>query len=476
MGKWSQKQYDDVLVTKVMKLFEHVIESDGMNFVKDKRFRTFVRKLDPDNRNTQRVFRSLIVQGVCAPGEQGRPASASTSLGPSGLPLPVPSEAMRIIYGGPPAARDRTAEHRERTLEAIRERQQMAMERAWETSVLHNRSPTPIPTRNVHDNTYDYNSHSETVSGHRRNDTLDFDWPGPSTRSLLSDSSPPPPSLSYARAQTQSRNQNQNPDQPRLSMNLHRSSGTSGTSTRGGRHSPGSPPNAASLAWLEEYGAAASTAGAAPDNGVAERLATFRTLTDNHPRIARSMPQRVRRSQAPFGVHIRSDSEQSEQIEAPDDFDNLLDQPPSSVIRPARRRRREETEDDSDTDRPAVRRRYHQSPTLSEGETSWQNNHPWLAGLPMARSAGRQGQDGRDTRRDGIVFDNSIMAQLTGNDLTGVESGSDFGDEAPFFDFEPDLLVDGEEIERLQANRPIIASNGDTSVDGTTQVDVADSP
>ncbi|WVQ93939.1 hypothetical protein IAU59_001017 [Kwoniella sp. CBS 9459] len=496
MGKWSQKQYDDVLVTKVMRLFEHAMGYVGPA-VPDKRFKTFVKQLDPENTFTQQMFRKLVMHGVYGPGVYGpeRPIEvhpASTSLGPSGLPLPVPDEHMRIIYGGPPApqtALEGILAGRSRARESWREREPREMRASdtretgvsqltllrqmrgrqmrepresrddWETVRLLDRSPTPIPVRNASSSgANDYRPYATTPPVPSRTAAISFHGTDQTIGPMLSDSSPPPPSLSHARARN--RRQHQSgiyPPDEEQSIPTH----------MWDMGSPRSSPNASSRAWLEEYDAA-TVISAPPDNGVAHRLATFQTLTGRHPRVARPITHRVRRSQAPIVIQPLSDSDASE---APDDFDNLLDQPPSSVIRPARRRRQEEDEDDMERERPTARRRLRRSSSLSDGETSWQDNHPWLAGLPMSRSAARQGQDGRDTRRDGVVLDLAAFRAAAEPNLDSEHAPSQITD----FGFRLSAGAGGEQVQQSLMDRPIVVSDEDEAPE-TSHIDRSQSP
>ncbi|WWC97203.1 hypothetical protein V866_004082 [Kwoniella sp. B9012] len=100
MGKWSQREYDDVLVRKVITLFEGSIKRidkkmRGTRTIPDKRFRTFVQQLDPKDIVTQRAFDSMVENHFYSRRTDistlttNRLSSATTSMGPTGLPIPT---------------------------------------------------------------------------------------------------------------------------------------------------------------------------------------------------------------------------------------------------------------------------------------------------------------------------------------------------------------------------------------------------
>ncbi|WWD05975.1 hypothetical protein V865_004060 [Kwoniella europaea PYCC6329] len=100
MGKWSQREYDDVLVRKVINLFEGSIrridkKMRGTRTIPDKRFRTFVQQLDPNDIVTQRAFDSMVENHLYSRRSDiptrttNRLSSATTSMGPTGLPIPT---------------------------------------------------------------------------------------------------------------------------------------------------------------------------------------------------------------------------------------------------------------------------------------------------------------------------------------------------------------------------------------------------
>ncbi|KAK6905063.1 hypothetical protein I204_07947 [Kwoniella mangroviensis CBS 8886] len=196
MGKWSQREYDDVLVRKVVNLFEGSIKrldkrTRDTRTIPDKRFRTFVQQLDPKDIVTQRAFDSIVGNHFYSRRSDipvrtsNRLSSATTSMGPTGLPIPAD---RRLPIRTEPSLR-----------------------------------------------------RSTTSLSNLRRDFIDDEFPNGINFSLdqFSGISPPPISLSRAR--------NPRP----IPVPMTRSVNANNTNHNIGE--PASPPNEASRHWLEEY-------------------------------------------------------------------------------------------------------------------------------------------------------------------------------------------------------------------------------
>ncbi|WVQ64671.1 uncharacterized protein L199_002838 [Kwoniella botswanensis] len=196
MGKWSQREYDDVLVAKVMDLFEGSVKRverkmSGTSVMPDKRFRTFVQQLDPKDILIQRAFDSIVDNHFYSRRAEiptrttNRLSTATTSMGPTGLPIPTD---RRLPIRTEPSLR---------------------------------RSTTSLS-----------NLRRNFIGDELPND-IDF------SSDQFSDISPPPISLSRAR--------NPRP----IPVPMTRS--VNATNTTHDIGEPASPPNEASRHWLEEY-------------------------------------------------------------------------------------------------------------------------------------------------------------------------------------------------------------------------------
>ncbi|WWC57964.1 uncharacterized protein I303_100499 [Kwoniella dejecticola CBS 10117] len=204
MGKWSAREYDAVLADKITKLFEHAVENIEKRgiIIPDKRFRPFIKQLDADNTDTQRAFERFILNQWSL--RTYDLPSASTSMGPSGLPVPATRDRHTMF--------DRT--HNFDTPE-IR-----ALNRVRAPS-LQDRVSLRRESR---------------VLPRRRQSIIDFGLPD-----LVSstDTSPRPASLSGARGFN---------SRPRESGDM-----ADFRINRDGSIEPVSPPSAASRAWLEDF-------------------------------------------------------------------------------------------------------------------------------------------------------------------------------------------------------------------------------
>ncbi|WWC66966.1 uncharacterized protein I206_100873 [Kwoniella pini CBS 10737] len=102
MGKWSHSEYEKVLADKVQQLFEHAIgniEKRDLRNVPDRRFRSFIKHLDPNNKHIQEKFEQLVLDQLFP--RTYRLPPTSTSMGPSGLPISdsLPPIRTRPIVG-----------------------------------------------------------------------------------------------------------------------------------------------------------------------------------------------------------------------------------------------------------------------------------------------------------------------------------------------------------------------------------------
>ncbi|WWC85673.1 uncharacterized protein L201_000539 [Kwoniella dendrophila CBS 6074] len=398
MGQWTQRQYDEVLVKKVMKLFEHAVKKfEEMEYledpVEDKRFRTFIKDLNPNDKQTQKAFNLMVKDQFtrCSPSSRTARNSASTSMGPSGLPVPLnlPSArrlpAPRVVTTSMAARRPEAERSNLRRTESIRNLRNEVEEVGTRRS-LSSRSETPINFR-YHDN----------------NDNLES-------------GSTSPTSLSRER----NNRITVTGDLPDFSI-------------RDGLIVPPSPPNDASRSWLAEYDEFINPQSRTQSQSTNSEGGESSSSTMTRRIIPLRQPRIRRRT-----LHSPIFQYDSDETSVPDEFDTLLDRassPGNSNSNEIIGRRRAVLDDDEDDDinnnnsRRRIRRRLETHP-LDDIESAWTDAIDWndqiegndvgttLFGLDVRDIGPQHGvvTRDRDNRRDGVVFDEQAMATLFGED------------------------------------------------------------
>ncbi|CAD6581160.1 MAG: hypothetical protein TREMPRED_002938 [Tremellales sp. Tagirdzhanova-0007] len=245
MGRWASTEYDRVLVTKVKSLFERCDEAPCDDDLGERRFRIFIKALDPENSAVQACFRSLIQQ----------------STRPPLLPLrsPPPPQPLASRYTPQPA------------------RTTLGSARSWEVNSL---DPLRLPRPGLHRSPSAATVFHHGTAGSQPEGTL---RPARRRRRIVSPpisaftatiSSPPidtlspdpislndrPPSLSSSQPQSptprrvhpvwqRSASPSHSPSRTRH-VSLGRPPPTGGNETQ---INVTSPPHSPSRAWLEEY-------------------------------------------------------------------------------------------------------------------------------------------------------------------------------------------------------------------------------
>ncbi|WVW81649.1 hypothetical protein I302_103644 [Kwoniella bestiolae CBS 10118] len=376
MGKWSQKEYDEVLVRKVMTLFEKSVKQIEKKIgastpISDKRFRTFIQQLDPECDSTQKAFDMLVFDHFTLkrdpPGlTLTRPTNpASTSLGAGGLP--IPADRRLPIRREPFLRRSRTS------LSNLRRRIQDD-----EDGLI------PGPGEGIDFSLYEHN-----------------------------DSSPPPISLSRAR----------NPSAIPMSRIINHNNNA-------GPVDPVSPPTDASIRWLEEYGINQST-NSNPRivaNGARARLPRTWGFYDSDS-DATSVPDEfdtlLDRPQTPDGIGGNRIIGRRRRRAEMEDLDAEVEEAMAGRRRLTHRAR---LRMDQRPSREVQGRRRSESPqplweiNVVDSESPSRLHSPPLASSNLERNesdAPREAEihnnrDG-DNRRNGVVFDEVAMQTLFGD-------------------------------------------------------------
>ncbi|WWD22820.1 hypothetical protein CI109_107314 [Kwoniella shandongensis] len=390
MGKWSESQYDRVLVTKVMQLFEHAvqgIDEDGSGSpIPDKRFRTFITKLDENDRLTQHTFKNLVlVSNGKAPI---RRLGLRHSHAESNTPRPVPFESLPIYYDGPSHLRGRRFGDGQQPLLATAVNNTSAPTYPWESNV-----DFSLPSLDA--NSADRARSAPTSPG------LAFESHRPTP--LERRPSPPIPlffpQFSSPLAQSPSGLRVRHSD---IASTI---SDDDGATVDNGQVAEDSTVSSSSHAWLEEYRRE-------------QQANSNRSAQSSRPTLQRVRPSRTPLTYSTFAVNYDSD-----QTEVPDEFDNLLNNATNSANRMARRRRRE-AEDEGDADARITRRARIHAP-LTDIRREWEGNgDSWLENyrtVPRWSSAVSSTAEIRDTRRDGIIFDADLFGSIDPDHVLSID-------------------------------------------------------
>ncbi|KAK8844628.1 hypothetical protein IAR55_006475 [Kwoniella newhampshirensis] len=361
MGKWSESQYDRVLVGKLMTLFEHAMEridqEEGPCTISDKRFRTFVKKLDADDLSTRSTFRNL-VSVVHGKSPVGRLATRPTSQPSSDRIYPLPSQPIPIYHG-----------------------------ESWFENANSHESPRH------HDSQSRAEAPPPMFSWDRYFRDLDESRNGPASQpvadqrpaTLLSRSSSPLP-LFFPQFPSPLAQSPSSMRVNRVDMTRTLSNGDDVVTERTSNNEEPLTISASSNAWLDEY-------------RLGHPEPSVRAIDLRRPTL-----QRLRLSRPPLPLT----NYDSDQTEVPDEFDNLLNTASSSASRIARRRRRA-AEDEAEE--RVTRRARIDAPSTDirlgwEGHgDSWTNTYRTDPRASRWSDAVSHPMEYRDTRRDGVVFD-----------------------------------------------------------------------